>query len=161
LQPPGKEIRVMYEKDSFLREHAKEITEIIEATGEDPENEEVRAEIAAALSASLHSKKMRARSVKDTDLYRLAQAVKQAGGEQECVELVKRAFPRRWSVIFEKYNFAWKFSCRETRPTRRKEPPKKTAKSPTSGIEEEIQGLETTMKELDEWKERWFRCDSF
>ena len=50
----------MDEKESFLREHAKEITEIIEATGEDPENVEVRAEIAAALSASLHSKKMRA-----------------------------------------------------------------------------------------------------
>jgi hypothetical protein len=126
LRPPGKKIRAMDRKDPFLREHAKEITEIIEATREDPENEVVRAEIAAALSASLHCKKMRARSVKDTDLYRLAQAVRQAGGEQECVELVKRAFPRRWSVIFEKYNFAWKFFCRETRPTR--------------GIEEETRG---------------------
>jgi hypothetical protein len=106
----------MDEKNSFLREHAKEITEIIEATKEDPENEEIRAEIAAALIDSLHSKKVRARSVKDTDLYRLAQAVRQAGGEQECVELVKRAFPRRWSIIFEKYKFAWKFSCRQIRP---------------------------------------------
>jgi len=140
----------MDEKDSFLREHAKEITEIIEATRENPENEQIRAEIAAALLDSLHRKKMKARSVKDTDLYRLAQAVKQAEGEQGCAELVKRAFPRRWSIIFEKYKFAWKFSCREIRPTRRKEPPKRTAKSLTSEIEEEIQGLETTMKELDE-----------
>jgi hypothetical protein len=138
----------MDEKDSFLRDHAKEITEIIEATREDPENEQIRAEIAAALLDSLHRKKMRARSVKDTDLYRLAQAVKQAGTEEECAELVKGAFPRKWSIIFEKYNFAWKFSCRG--PTGWKEPPNKTAESPTSGIEEEILGLETTMKELDE-----------
>jgi hypothetical protein len=140
----------MYEEESFLREHAEEITEIIGATREDPENEEIRAEIAATLSDSLHRKKMRARSVKDTDLYRLAQVVKQAGDEHECAELVKRVFPRRWSIIFEKYNFAWKFSCKEVRQTGRKKPAKKTAKSPTSGIEAEIQGLETTMKELDE-----------
>ncbi len=132
----------MYKEESFLREHAKEITEIIEATREDPENEEVRAEITATLSDSLHRKKMRARSIKDTDLYRLAQAVKQAGDEHECAELVKRVFPRRWSIIFEKYNFAWKFSCKEMKPTRRKGPPKKTAKNPTSGMEAEIQGPE-------------------
>ena len=140
----------MYEKESLLREHAKEITEIIEATREDPENEEIRAEIAATLSDSLNRKKMRARSVKDTDLYRLAQAVKQAGDQQECAELVKRAFPRRWSIIFEKYNFDWKLSCRDMRPTRRKEPPTKMAEGPISGIEEEVQSLEKTMKELDE-----------
>ncbi len=140
----------MYEKESFMREHAGEITEIIEATREDPENEEIRAEIAATLLDALHRKKMRARSVKDTDLYRLAQAVKQAGDEHECAELVKRVFPRRWSVIFEKYNFAWKFSCKETRQTGWKKPPKKKAKGSTSGIEEEIEVLETTMKELDE-----------
>ena len=93
---------------------------------------------------------MRARSVKDTDLYRLAQAVKQAGGEQECAEVVRRVFPRRWSIIFEKYNLAWKFSCRERRPARGKEPSKKVAEGPMSGIEEEVQGLEKTMKELDE-----------
>jgi hypothetical protein len=93
---------------------------------------------------------MRARSVKDTDLYRLAQAVKQAGDQQECAELVKRAFPRRWSIIFEKYNFDWKLSCRDMRPTRRKEPPTKMAEGPISGIEEEVQSLEKTMKELDE-----------
>jgi hypothetical protein len=130
----------MYNEESFLREHAKEITEIIEATREDPKNEEVRAEIAATLSDSLHRKKMRARSIKDTDLYRLAQAVKQAGDENECAELVKRVFPRRWSIIFEKYNFAWKFSCKEMKPTRRKEAPMKTAKDPTSWIEKEVQG---------------------
>jgi NTP pyrophosphatase (non-canonical NTP hydrolase) len=140
----------MYEKESLLREHAKEITEIIEATREDPENEEIRAEIADALSDSLNKKKMRARSVKDTDLYRLAQAVKQAGDQQECAELVKRAFPRRWSIIFEKYNFDWKFSCKEMKPTRRKEPAKKMAEGPINGIEEEVQGLERTIKELDE-----------
>jgi site-specific recombinase XerD len=140
----------MYKEESFLREHAREITEIIEATREDPENEEIRAEIAATLSDSLHRKKMRAHSIKDTDLYRLAQAVKQAGDEHECAELVKQVFPRRWSVIFEKYNFAWKFSCREARPTRRKEPPKKKGKSPTSGIENEVQDLEKSVKELDE-----------
>ena len=140
----------MYEKESFLREHAKEITEIIEATREDPENEEVRAEIAATLSDSLHRKKIRARSVKDTDLYRLAQAVKQARDEHECAELVKQVFPRRWSVIFEKYHFAWKFSCSEARPAGRMEPPEKKTKSSTSGIENEFQGLEKSMKELDE-----------
>jgi hypothetical protein len=116
----GKEINAMYDKKSFLREHAKEITEVIEATREDPGNEEIRAEIAATVSDSLDRKKMRARSVKDTDLYRLAQVVKQAGGEQECAELVKRAFPRRWSAIFEKDNFAWKFSCKEMGPARRR-----------------------------------------
>jgi hypothetical protein len=140
----------MYDKESFLREYEKEITEIIEATKEDPENEEIRAEIAATLSDSLNRKKMRARSVKDTDLYRLAQVVKQAEGEHECAELVRRAFPRRWSIIFEKYNLAWKFSCRERRPARGKEPSKKVAEGPMSGIEEEVQGLEKTMKELDE-----------
>jgi hypothetical protein len=51
----------MYEEESFLQENAKEITEIIEATREDPENEEIRAEIAATLSDSLHRKKMRVR----------------------------------------------------------------------------------------------------
>ena len=76
--------------------------------------------------------------------------MKQAGDEHECAELVKRVFPRRWSVIFEKYNFAWKFSCKEMGPTGRKKPPKKTAKSPASGIENEVQGLEKSMKELDE-----------
>jgi len=140
----------MYEEESFLREHAREITEIIEATKENIENQEIRAEIAATLSDSLNRKNMRARSVKDTDLYKLAQVVKEAGDEQECAILVKRAFPRRWSVIFEKYNFAWKFSCREMRPTRRKKSPKKTAEGPTSGIEKGVQGLEKTMKELDE-----------
>ncbi len=140
----------MYEKESFLRDHAKEITEIIEATNEDPENEEIRAEIAVTLSDSLHRKKMRARSVKETDLYKLAQAVKQARDEHECAELVKRAFPRRWSVIFEKYNFAWKFSCKVRRQTTRKGPPKETAKAPTQGVEKEVQDLEKSMKELDE-----------
>ena len=138
----------MYDQESFLREHAKEITEIIEAMTESPENEEIRGAIASALLNSLQREQMRARSVKDTDLYRLAQAVKQAGDEQECAELVKRAFPRRWSIIFEKYNFAWKFSCRA--PTRRKKPPKKMAERPMSGIEKEVQGLEKTVKELDE-----------
>jgi len=138
----------MDEKESFLREHAKEITEIIEATKEDPENETIRAEIADALLQSLHRKKMRARSVKDTDLYKLAQAVKQAGGEQECAEVVRRVFPRRWSIIFEKYNFAWKFSCRA--PARPRKPPKKMAEGPISGIEKEVQGLKKTVKELDE-----------
>ena len=140
----------MYEKESFLREHAKEITEIIEATREDPENEEIRAEIAVTLSDSLCGKRMRARSVKDTDLHRLAQAVKQARDEHECAELVKRAFPRRWSIIFEKYDFAWKFSCRVMRKTARKGPPKETAKAPASGVEKEVQDLEKSMKELDE-----------
>jgi hypothetical protein len=139
----------MYKKESFLREHAKEITEIIEATREDPENEEIRAEIAATLSDSLSRKKMRARSVKDTDLYRLAQAVKQAGGEHECAKLVKRAFPRRWSIIFEKYHFDWKFTCKDMRPTRQTGPTKKMAAGPTSVTEEEVRGLEKTMKELD------------
>jgi len=138
------------DNESFLREHAKEIAEIMEAMREEPDNEGIRAEIAAALSDSLDRKKMRARSVKDTDLYKLAQVVKQAGGEQECAEAVKRAFPRRWSIIFEKYNFPWKFSCKETMPTRRKGPPKKMAEGPITGIEKEVQDLEKTVKELDE-----------
>jgi hypothetical protein len=141
----------LFEQASLLREHEKEITDIIEAMKEVPENEEVRAEIAAALAQSLNEEEMRAgaaRSVKDTDLYRLAQAVKQAGTEEECAELVKGAFPRRWSIIFEKYNFAWKFSCRA--PTGQKKPPKKMAKGPVSGIEKEVQDLEETVKELDE-----------
>jgi hypothetical protein len=139
----------MYEKELFLREHAREITEIIEATSEDPENEEIRAEIATTLSNSLNRKQMRARSVKDTDLYRLAQAVKQAADEHECAELVKRAFPRRWSIIFEKYNLAWRFPCKTTKQTTRRGPSKETAKAPTSGVEKEVQGLEKSMEELD------------
>jgi hypothetical protein len=131
------------DNESFLREHAKEIAEIMEAMREEPDNEGIRAEIAAALSDSLDRKKMRARSVKDTDLYKLAQVVKQAGGERECAEAVKRAFPRRWSIIFEKYNFPWKFSCRETMP------PKKMAEGPITGIEKEVRDLEKTVKELD------------
>ena len=140
----------MYDKASLLREHAKEITEIIEATKEDSEDEAIRAEIAAALSASLNRKKMSTQSIKDMDLYRLAQAIKQAGSGQECTELLKRTFPGSWSIIFEKYNFAWRFPWREMKQTRQKELPKKMAEGLISGMEEEVQDLEKSIKELDE-----------
>ena len=143
----------MHDTESLLREYAKEITEIIEATKSDPGNDLVRTEIAAALAESLNRQKKRAGkdlSVKDTDLYRLAQAVKEGRDEHERTLNVKRAFPRRWSIICDKYNFDWKISCKDLSAVRRKGPPRKRAKSPTGSIEGEIEGLEKTMKKLDE-----------
>ena len=88
----------MYETDSLLHEYVKEITEIIEATKNDPGNDLVRTEIAAALAESLNKQKKKTGkdlSVKDTDLYRLAQAMKEGRNEHERTLNVKRTFPRR------------------------------------------------------------------
>ncbi len=135
----------MHEEAALLRDHGREITEIIEATKEDSEDRGVREEVAAALAHSLNEeeKSRGTRSIESTDLYRLAQAVRQARDERECAILVKKAFPAEWSIIFEKYDFNWKFSCRDV------EAAKKTTQGP-GGIEEEIEELEETVKELDE-----------
>ena len=69
----------MYDTESLLQEYAEEITEVIEATRTDPGDDLVRTEIAAALAESLNKQKEKTGkdlSIKDTDLYRLAQAVK-------------------------------------------------------------------------------------
>lgn len=135
----------MHEDEALLREHGRQITEIIEATRDDPEDPEVREEVAAALACSLKEEENSrgTRSIEDTDLYRLAQAIRRAVDERECAILVKQAFPAEWSIIFEKYDFNWKFSCRNV------EAPMKTT-GDSSGIKEEIEELEETVKELDE-----------
>jgi hypothetical protein len=143
----------MYETESLLREYAKEITEIIEATRTDPGNDLVRTEIAAALAESLNKQKTKTGkdlSIKDTDLYKLAQALKEGNDENERMLNVKRAFPRRWSLIFDKYNFDWNVSREDVKTVRRKGPSRKKEKSSTGSVEGEIKGLERTMKRLDE-----------
>jgi hypothetical protein len=143
----------MYDTESLLQEYAEEITRIIEATRTDPGDDLVRTEIAAALAESLNKQKTKTGkdiSIKDTDLYRLAQAVKEGKDERERMLNVKRAFPRRWSLIFDKYNFDWNVSYRVMKVERRKGPSKKIGESPTGSVEGEIEGLERTMKKLDE-----------
>jgi hypothetical protein len=115
----------MYDTESLLQEYAEEITGIIEATRTDPGDDLVRTEIAAALAESLNKQKAKTGkdlSIKDTDLYRLAQAVKEGKDEHERMLNVKRAFPRRWSLIFDKYNFDWNVSRKDTKVERRKGP---------------------------------------
>jgi hypothetical protein len=135
----------MYDTESLLQEYAQEITEIIEATGTDPGDDLVRTEIAAALAESLNEQKTKTSqdiSIKDTDLYRLAQAVKEGKDEHERMLNVKRAFPRRWSLIFDKYNFDWNISRKDIKVERRKGPSKKIAENPAGTTEGEIEGPE-------------------
>jgi hypothetical protein len=136
----------MVSKEEYTRQYAKEITEIIEATTADPEDTDARFTIAEALAYSLDQAKSKTgkdQSVKDTDLYKLAEVMKHAGSQEECAMALKRAFPRRWSTILEKYNFNWKISCTPIIAG------KKLRKAPLDQFEEKVEDLEKIVKDLE------------
>lgn len=141
----------MHNTESVLRDCGKEIDDILEATINEPGNELIRTEVAADLAESLNAEKKRTGKdlpVKDTDLYRLAQAMKERNNENERILSVKRAFPRRWSIICDRYNFGWNISCKDMKTTRKKGRPKKTARNQVAEIEGEIKSMQENIKEL-------------
>ncbi len=136
-----------YDVTHVMREYTKEIDFIMTATRAGPEDVQERGKVASALTYSLAAAKKRTgktTSVEDTDLYKLAQAIREAGSQEDCAAAVKRAFPRRWSIIFERYDLDWKIpECKTALRAG------KAKKRRPSGIEAEVETLEKDVKGLD------------
>ncbi len=136
-----------YDEEQVMREHAKEIDIIMKATKAGPGDEQERRTVASALAYSLASAKKRTGkdpSVEDTDLYKLAEAIREANNQEECVTAIKRAFPRRWSIILEKYELDWKIpECKALLRAR------KATNRRSTRIEAEVENVEEDIKELD------------
>lgn len=136
-----------YKEEQVMREHAREIDVIMQATRAGPADEQERRTVASALAYSLAIAKKRTGkdpSVEDTDLYKLAEAIRESNNQEECVTAIKRTFPRRWSVILEKYELDWKIpECKEVLRAR------KAKNRQSSRIEAEVENVEKDVKELD------------
>lgn len=136
-----------YDQEQVMREHAREIDIIMKATRASPGDEQERRTVAAALAYSLARAKKRTGkdpSVEDTDLYKLAETIREANNEEECVTAIKRAFPRRWSIILEKYDLDWKIpECKALARTRKAKSRRSTR------IKAKVENVEKKVKELD------------
>jgi len=136
-----------YDEERVMQEHAKEIDIIMKATRADPADEQARRTVASALAYSLASAKKRTGrdpSVEDVDLYRLAEAIREANNQEECVTAIKQAFPRRWSTILERYDLDWKIPECKTMLLAWKAKNRRSTR-----IEAEVENLEKNVKELD------------
>ena len=74
-----------YDVTHVMREYTKEIDFIMTATRAGPEDVQERGKVASALTYSLAAAKKRTgktTSVEDTDLYKLAQAIREAGSQE-------------------------------------------------------------------------------
>ena len=99
-----------YNRESMLQQYPAIITDILEATKENPEDEEARARVALSLVRSLSGSKRRTgKDVRpqDTELYKLAVAVQQADTTEELDALLKETLSRAGKGILTKYKLDW------------------------------------------------------
>lgn len=141
------EIDMAYNVERVMQKYAKEIDFIMTATKVGPADVRERERVTSALKYSLAVARNEAGqnpSAEDTDLYKLAEAIRLANNQEECVAAIKRAFPCSWSIILETYDLDWKIpECKTMLRAGR------TRHHPSSRIGSEVETLEQDVKALD------------
>ena len=119
-----------FDRESILQQYPKEITDILKATTADPKDEAARLKVATTLARALSFTKIRTgadRTPQDTEVYKLAAAIRQAKSQEQFETLLQQAIPKVKSRILEKYSLAWSLPWltkqeegQESRPRRRR-----------------------------------------
>ena len=121
-----------YDRGSILQQYPKEITHILKATTADPKDEAARLKVATTLARALSFTKIRTgedRTPQDTEVYKVAAAIRQAKNQEQFETLLQQAIPKAKSRILEKYNLAWNLSwAPEQEEGQRKKPRKRRAR---------------------------------
>ncbi len=124
-----------YDRESVLQQYPSDITDILKATTADPKDKAARLKVATTLARVLSFTKRRTgedRTPQDTEVYKLAAAIRQAQSREQFDALLPQMVPKAKSGILEKYNLTWSLpwlheqeQAREKKPRGRR--PKKTA----------------------------------
>jgi hypothetical protein len=146
-----------FARESILQQYPKEITDILKATTADPKDEAARLKVATTLARALSFTKIRTgedRTPQDTEVYKLAAAIRQAKSQEQFETLLQQLVPKAKSGILEKYNLAWNLSWsteqeegQESRPRRRRAK-KIEVSEPTPDISAKIDTLETAINQI-------------
>jgi hypothetical protein len=99
-----------YDRESILQQYPKEITHILKATTADPKDDEARMNVATTLARVLSFTKRRTgedRTPRDTEVYKVAAAVRQAKGQEQFEALLQQIVPKVKSGVLKKYNLTW------------------------------------------------------
>jgi hypothetical protein len=99
-----------YDRKSILQQYPTEITDILRATTADRKDKTARMKVATILARALSFTKIRTgedRTLRDTEIYKLAMVIRQAQNQENFDELLHEALPKARSRILEKYNLEW------------------------------------------------------
>ncbi len=99
-----------YDRESILQQYPSDITDILKATTANPKDEAARLKVATTLARALSFTKIRTgedRAPQDTEVYKLAAAIRQAKNQEQFDELFRQAVPKVKPHILEKYNLVW------------------------------------------------------
>jgi hypothetical protein len=146
-----------YDRESILQQYPKEITHILKATTADPKDEAARLKVATTLARILSFTKIRTgedRTPQDTEVYKLAAAIRQAKSQEQFEMALQQAIPKAKSRILEKYNLAWNVpwlteeeQWQEKKPRGRRA--RKTEMSePTQDVNARIDALEKAVDQI-------------
>jgi hypothetical protein len=140
-----------YSRESMLQQYPALITDILKATKENPEDEEVRAKVALSLVRSLSATKRRTGkdvAPQETELYKFASVVQQAHTPEELDALLMETLPKAGKSIFTKYKLDWSLpKKRRERAATQKAAPSPGA--PASDIIERIENIELTLSRIE------------
>ena len=99
-----------YDRESILQQYPSDITDILKATTANPKDDAARLKVATTLARALSFTKIRTgedRAPQDTEVYKLAAAIRQAKNQEQFDELFRQSVPKVKPHILEKYNLAW------------------------------------------------------
>jgi hypothetical protein len=146
-----------YDRESILRQYPSDITDILKATTAHPKDETARLKVATTLARALSFTKIRTgedRTPQDTEVYKLAAAIRQAKSQEQFDELLQQLVPKAKSRILEKYNLAWNLPWlseqeqgQEKKPRRRRAR-KAEVSEPVADVNARIDALEKVMDQV-------------
>jgi hypothetical protein len=138
-----------YDRESILQQYPKEITHILKATTADPKDDEARMNVATTLARVLSFTKRRTgedRTPRDTEVYKVAAAVRQAKGQEQFEALLQQIVPKVKSGVLKKYNLAWNVPWsteqEEEKPRRRRGKKAEVSEAVVPDINARIDALE-------------------
>ncbi len=145
-----------YDKESILQQYESEISEILEVTRENPEDEGGKGKVAAILARSLSMIKRRTgedRAPKDTELYKLAPIIRQAKSQEEFDRLLEQELPKAKSGILEKYNLDWSLPWTKEAKKRGGRRVKATAapEKPAEDVAARVSAIEAAIEQIQKW----------
>ncbi len=144
-----------YDRESILQQYPKEITHILKATTADPKDETARLKVATTLARALSFTKIRTgedRTPQDTEVYKVAAAIRQAKDREQFKTLLRQAIPKPKPHILKKYNLAWNVPWlteqeQEEKPRRRRARKAEVSES-VPDINTRIDVLEAAIKQI-------------
>ncbi len=144
-----------YCRESILQQYPSDITDILKATTANPKDAAARLKVATTLARALSFTKIRTgedRTPQDTEVYKLAAAIRRAKSQEQFYEMLEQAIPKAKSRILEKYNLAWNLPW-STEEGQEKKPRRRRVRSaevsePVPDINARIDALEKVVDEI-------------